>query len=148
MMKVASAHNYNIFSILSTFYTSNQTIFFVSILLSTISLSFCFSLIRPGDLSYAFFSPWLAHYKRKYINDSQAWRRKEGQTFYYGYCYALSLVIFTMVMVFASSAPLIAVAGALFFAARHGVDALNLLTMNKKEINSSSGMFRKILLHF
>jgi hypothetical protein len=51
-------------------------------------LSVCINLIRPGEIVPAFFSPWLAHYRRKYINDSQAWRRREGMVFLYGFYYA------------------------------------------------------------
>mmetsp|Transcript_22827 Transcript_22827/g.22073 ORF Transcript_22827/g.22073 Transcript_22827/m.22073 type:complete len:93 (+) Transcript_22827:20-298(+) len=38
--------------------------------------------------------------------------------------------------------------GVLYFIMRHLVDSFNLLTFNKKEIDSSSSMFRKIMVHF
>jgi hypothetical protein len=148
IVEVAKLHNYNIFAILAQFYTTDSGVFFVSILISNACLSLCSSLVRPGEISWAFFSPWLAHYKRKYIHDSQAWRRKEGMVFLYGYNYALHLVLFTMIMVFASSVPMVLIAGLIFFAIRHVIDSYNLLTLNKKEIDSSSSMFRKILLNF
>jgi hypothetical protein len=68
--------------------------------------------------------------------------------FLYGYNYALHLVVITMVMVFASSVPMILIAASLFFGIRHTIDSYNLLTINKKEIDSSSNMFRKILMNF
>jgi hypothetical protein len=48
----------------------------------------CINLVRPGEIATAFLSPWMAHYRRKYINDSQAWRRREGMVFLYGFYYA------------------------------------------------------------
>jgi hypothetical protein len=68
--------------------------------------------------------------------------------FLYGYYYAQHLIIFTIVIVFASTIPMICVAGVLFFGMRHMIDGYNLLTVNKKEMDSSSSMFRKILLNF
>lgn len=88
ILQVAKANDYSLIAILSQFYTNDSGVFFVSMLLQNACLSFCINLVRPGELTYAFFSPWLAHYRRKYINDSQAWRRKEGQVFLYGFYYA------------------------------------------------------------
>jgi len=68
--------------------------------------------------------------------------------FLYGYYYAQHLVIATIMIVFASTVPMISVAGFLFFGMRHAIDSYNLLTVNKKEIDSSSNMFKKILLSF
>lgn len=110
-------------------------------------LSLCTNLVRPGEIGSTFFSPWLAHYRRKYINDSQAWRRGEYMVFQYGYYYAQHLVLLTIMLVFASTVPMISIAGFLFFGMRHAVDSYNLLTVNRKEIDSSCGMFQKILLY-
>ena len=68
--------------------------------------------------------------------------------FLYGYYYAQHLIIVSIVLVFASTVPMVCIAGLLFFGLRHLVDSYNLLTVNKKEIDSSSNMFRKILLNF
>jgi Calcium-dependent channel, 7TM region, putative phosphate len=102
--------------------------------------------VRPGEIVMAFFSPWLAHYRRKYINDSQPWRRREGMVFLYGFYYAQQLAIFSIVLVFASFVPIISITGFMFFCMRHIVDSYNLLTVNRKEIDSSTKMFQKILL--
>jgi Calcium-dependent channel, 7TM region, putative phosphate len=144
---MAKNQDYNIFAILAQFYQTNSGVFFMSILIQNACLSMCINLVRPGEISYAFFSPWLAHYRRKYINDSQAWRRKEGFVFLYGYYYAMQVIIFSIVIVFASTVPMVTVGGVLFFLMRHMIDSFNLLTVNKKEIDSSSKMFRKILLN-
>jgi hypothetical protein len=66
--------------------------------------------------------------------------------FLYGYYYAQELAIFSIVIVFASRIPVISVCGFLFFAMRHVMDSYNLLTVNRKEIDSSTKMFQKILL--
>jgi hypothetical protein len=42
---------------------------------------------------------------------------------------------------------MIALAGFLFFGMRHVIDSYNLLTNNRKEIDSSCKVFQKILLH-
>ena len=61
--------------------------------------------------------------------------------FLYGFYYAQQLAIFSIVIVFASFVPIISVTGFIFFAMRHVVDSYNLLTVNRKEIDSSSKMF-------
>lgn len=66
--------------------------------------------------------------------------------FLYGYYYALSLIIFTITLVFASTVPMISICGFMFFAMRHVIDSYNLLTVNRREIDSSSQMFQRILL--
>ncbi len=134
-------------SILAQFYQQDSGVFFVSMLIQNACLSLCTNLVRPGEMSAAFMSPWLAHYRRKYINDSQAWRRREDMVFQYGFYYAQHLIIFSIVLVFASSVPMVALAGFLFFGMRHVIDSYNLLTNNRKEIDSSCKVFQKILLH-
>jgi len=66
--------------------------------------------------------------------------------FPYGYYYAQHLVLIGIVLVFASTVPMITIGGFLFFGMRHLIDSYNILTVNRKEINFSSSMFRKILL--
>lgn len=88
ILNVIKLNNYNVFAVLAQFYTTDSGVFFVSMLIQGACLGLCTNLIRPGEIGYAFFSPWLANYRRKYIQDSQAWRRKEGQVFLYGYYYA------------------------------------------------------------
>ena len=48
----------------------------------------------------SFGSPWLAHYKRTYLNDSEKWRREEGDNFAYGYFFAQMVSAFTIIMAF------------------------------------------------
>jgi hypothetical protein len=79
------------------------------------------------------------------MNDSQPWRRKEGFVFLYGYYAALQLVIFSIVIVYACFIPLVAVAGLLFFLLRHAADGYCLLTVNRKEIDSSGRLPLRII---
>lgn len=123
----------------------SQGVFFISLIVQNACLSVCLNLLRPGEFVAAFFSPWLAHYRRKYMNDSQPWRRKEGFVFLYGYYAALQLVIFSIVIVYSCFIPLVAVAGLLFFLLRHATDGFCLLTVNRKEIDSSGRLPLKII---
>lgn len=67
IFSVAKINHYNIFAMLASFYTTDSSIFFVSMLIQGACLSLCTNLIRPGEISWAFFSPWLANYRRKYL---------------------------------------------------------------------------------
>lgn len=136
----------NIFSLLAQFYREVHGAFFVSLIIQNACLSMCINLVRPGEIVPAFFSPWLAHNRRKYINDAQPWRRRESMVFLYGYYYAQQLAILGIVIVYSMAVPLVAMAGFMFFAMRHVMDGYNLLTVNRKEIDSSCRMFQKILL--
>lgn len=60
----------NIFSLLAQFYREVHGAFFVSLIIQNACLSMCINLVRPGEIVPAFFSPWLAHNRRKYINDA------------------------------------------------------------------------------
>jgi hypothetical protein len=133
---------------LASFYSPEAGIFFVSIVMQGACISFIFCLLRPGELLMAFFSSWLAHNRRKYINEGESWRRSEGFVFLYGYYYSYQIVMFAIISVFSTTVPLISICGILFFTLRLLVDSLNILTVNKKEIDSSMFMFSKILNSF
>ena len=92
-----------------------------------------------------YLSPWLTDYRRKYMNDSQPWRRKPDFVFQYGYFYSQMMTIFTTSMLFASTAPLVPFAGCIFFLFRHVIDGYLFLTIHRKEIESKLSMFDKIL---
>lgn len=104
-------------------------------------------LIRPGDIADAFFSPWLAHIRRKYLNDSEPWRRHHGYVFMYGYFSATILTIFSIVVCFAPTVPMVSIVAIPYLVIKHYVDCFNLLTVNKKEIESSGAIFRKLLIY-
>lgn len=70
LVDVVQSNSYNPIQIFAQFYSTDSGVFFVSMLFQNACLSLCTNLVRPGEISIAFFSPWLAHYRRKYLNDS------------------------------------------------------------------------------
>jgi hypothetical protein len=121
--------------------TNTNGLFFVAIILQSTFVATFMGLVRPGEITDAFFSPWLANIRRKYLNDSEPWRRKESSVFMYGYISACMLTIFSIVVVFAPTVPMVCVVAVPYFTMRHCVDCLNLLTVNKKEIDSTGNLF-------
>jgi hypothetical protein len=87
-----------------------------------------------------YFSIWQASFYRKMLNDSQPWRRNPGDTFQYGFFYAQMVTVYAIIIVFSTTIPLVAVAGVFFLSIRHVVDSFNLLTVHRKEIESTSEM--------
>jgi len=85
---------------------------------------------------FSYFSPWLANMKRKVYQDYEPWLRQEGNNFYYGYFYSQMMAIFAIWVVFSATIPLVSLATAFFCLIRHWLDCLNLLSVNKKEIDS------------
>ena len=79
--KLVSSEHYRFKEILSDFYIADSGFFFVSLLVQQACLSSTFYLLRGGELITSYFSPWLADYKRKYLNDQKPWRRKEDYCF-------------------------------------------------------------------
>lgn len=70
IVQVIRDNNFNLMAVLAQFYSADSGVFFVSMLVQNACLSLCTNLVRPGEIGSTFFSPWLAHYRRKYINDS------------------------------------------------------------------------------
>jgi len=136
----------NVAEILAGFMTNTNGLFFVAIILQSTFVTAFMGLIRPGDIIDAFFSPWLANIKRKYLNDSEPWRRHQGYVFMYGYFSACVLIIFSIVIVFAPSVPMVSIVAIPYFVLKHAVDCFNLLTVHKKEIESTGGLFHRLLL--
>jgi hypothetical protein len=77
-----------VISLFGSFYLSNNGIFFVSMILQQAAFSSLYYGLNITDIALAFFSPWLAHEKRKIFQDQAPWRRKESYVFMYGYNYA------------------------------------------------------------
>ena len=121
-------------------YIYDSGTFFVVLLIQCTCFSSIGILLRVGDIVQNYFSPWLAYFKRKYLNDSAPWRRNEDDVFPYGFYYAYYLTIFTIVLVFSTTVPLITVAGAVFFGVLHVFDGYRILTVHLKEIESSAGI--------
>ena len=134
--------NYDIAHILGDMYISDSGTFFVVLLIQCACFSAIGSLIRFGEISASYWSPWLAHFQRKYLNDSAPWRRQEDYVFPYGFFYAYYLTIFMIVLIFSTTVPLITVAGAIFFGVVHVLDGYRILTVHLKEMESSAGLVR------
>ncbi len=132
--------NYDITHILADMYISDSGTFFVVLTIQCACYSAVGSLLRFGDVASSYCSPWLAHFERKYLNDSSPWRRKEDYMFNYGFFYAYYLTLFTIAILFSTTVPLITVAGAIFFGIVHMVDGYRILTVHLKEMESGGGL--------
>jgi len=121
-------------------YISDSGTFFVLLLIQCACFTAVGNLLRFGDVVANYCSPWLAHFTRKYLNDSAPWRRQEDDVFPYGFFYAYYVVIFTIVLIFSTTVPLITVAGAIFFGIVHLFDGYKILTVHLKEMESSGGL--------
>ena len=66
--------------------------------------------------------------------------RQEGNNFYYGYFYAQLMAIFSICVFFSVTVPLVSVATAFFCLLKHWSDCLNLLNVNRKEIDSQGAL--------
>jgi len=132
--------NYDIAHILADMYISDSGTFFVVLLIQCACFTAIGSLLRFGDIMASYCSPWLAHFQRKYLNDSAPWRRQEDYIFGYGFFYAYYLTLFTIALIFSTTVPLITVAGAIFFGVVHILDGYRILTVHLKEMESSGGL--------
>mmetsp|Transcript_1060 Transcript_1060/g.1619 ORF Transcript_1060/g.1619 Transcript_1060/m.1619 type:complete len:298 (-) Transcript_1060:988-1881(-) len=131
-----SVRGWNLSRILSEFYMGENGMFFVSLILQTAVYTSTFYLLQLGDLFLSYCSPWLANMRRKVYQDYEPWLRQEQNNFYYGYFYAQTLTVLAICIFFSATIPLVTLATALFCLLRHLVDCLNLLNINRKEIDS------------
>lgn len=114
--------------------------FFVSLILQTTVFTSTYYLLQTSDLMFSYFSPWLANMRRKVYQDYEPWLRKEQNNFYYGYFYAQNLTVLAIFIFFTATIPLVTIATAFFYLLRHIVDCLNLLNVNRKEIDSQGAL--------
>lgn len=135
---ILAEKNYNPKELLSDVYYSDSGFFFVALIIQQGCLSSSFYMIRAADLIMNWLSPWIADYKRKFMNDQFAWRRRPENSFQYGYFYAQMVVVFAIVLIFSSTAPIITIAGALFYLLRHVTDSFNIMTFHRIEMESRS----------
>ncbi|CAI2385080.1 unnamed protein product [Moneuplotes crassus] len=124
----------------------NSSSFFVNLIIQYGVFTALFYFLRCGELMMNYISPWLVDYRRKYMNDSQQWRRKPDDIFQYGYFYSQMMTIFTISILYSSTAPMVIFSGCIFFFLRNITDSYTLLTVHRKEIESKLSIFHKILL--
>lgn len=144
LFNVIVKKNYDITHILGDLYIVDSGTFFVILLIQCACFTSIGSITRVGDILASYCSAWLAHYQRKYLNDSAPWRREESYIFSYGFSYAYHLTIFAIVIIFSTTVPLITVAGAIFFGIMHVVDGYRILTVYLKEMESTAGLVIKL----
>jgi len=89
----------------------NSSSFFVNLIIQYGVFTAIFYFLRLGELMLNYLSPWLVDYRRKYMNDSQQWRRKPEYIFQYGYFYSQMMTIFTISILFSSTAPMVIFSG-------------------------------------
>ena len=130
------ARGFNLSQLLSEFYMGENGMFFVSLILQTGIFTSTYYLLQLSDLTFSYFSPWLANMRRKVYQDFEPWLRHQQNNFYYGYFYAQTLTVLAICIFFSATIPLVTLATAFFCLIRHVVDCLNLLNVNRKEIDS------------
>jgi hypothetical protein len=128
--------NFDITKILGEIYIGENGTFFVSLVMMQATISCSYYLMNCQDIMFSYFSPWLATMKRKVFQDTEPWLRKEGNNFMYGFHYASMVAVFGICIFFSSTVPLVSLASAFYAGVKHLVDALNILTVNRKEIDS------------
>lgn len=118
--------------------------FFVNLLLQYGVFSAAFYLLRVGELAMFSFSPKLVDYMRNKFNTLQSWRRTPDLTFQYGYFYCQMVVVFTIVILFSSTSPMVVLMGVFYYFMRNMVDSHSLMSINKKEIHSGVNFFQRV----
>mmetsp|Transcript_19515 Transcript_19515/g.17281 ORF Transcript_19515/g.17281 Transcript_19515/m.17281 type:complete len:315 (+) Transcript_19515:1029-1973(+) len=97
----------------------DSTPFFASLILQYGVFGGMFYLLRIGDVIVFNFSPKFANYIREKFNTTQSWRRRPDFVFQYGYFYSQMVTVFTIIILFSSTAPIIAIVGCLFYFIRN-----------------------------
>ena len=102
-------------------------------------------LNKVGDIIINRLYHFFVYYKRFFlIKIDNKWRRNEKDVFEYGYFFASMLTFYTLIMIFSSTVPLICVGGLYFFLIKHLIDVINLLTVNKQEMDSCGELVKLI----
>lgn len=138
LMPLLYKDTYDLSKLANNINSVNTGTFFVIMLLQDCCMSGGISLIRYSEIYSSYFSPYLAHFQRKNINDNAPWRKKSANMFPFGAMYAKALTTLLIILILGTTAPIISLAGVIFFFIHHIVDSFNLLTVHLKEIESSS----------
>lgn len=119
--------------------------FFVNLIVQYAVFGVLFYLLRLGEIILFSFSPWLTDYVRTKFNTTQSWRRRPDYTFQYGYFYSQLVTVFTIIILFSSTSPMVVIAGAFYYWMRNIVDAHLLMSVHRKEMDSGVRMFQRII---
>ena len=136
LFKFMYSREFNIARLFGEMYAGENGIFFVSLIIQTAIFSSAYYLCQVSDLIFSYFSPWLAHMKRKVYVDQEPWLRKENNNFLYGYFYAQMITIFSIFIFFSATIPLVNLATVVYIYLKHIIDCLNILNVNRMEIDS------------
>jgi hypothetical protein len=135
-----TSRQFDLAKILGEVYAGENGAFFVSLILQTAIFTSAYYLCQVTDLMFSYFSPWLAWMKRKVYVDQEPWLRKEGNNFLYGYFYAQIITIFSICIFFSAVIPMVTGATLVYVYLKHVVDCLNLLNVNRMEIDSQGAL--------
>lgn len=130
--------------VLGEFYLGNSGTFFVSLVIQNAFMTSAFYILNITELMNSYGSPWLAHFQRQVFRSQEPWLRKEDNTFYYGLLYAYLMAIYAICIFFSGTVPLLTMACMIYAVVRHGVDALNLITVYRKEIDSQGHLISDV----
>lgn len=122
-----------------------STPFFANLIVQYAVFGGIFYLLRIGEILLFQLSPRYADYVRTKFNTTQSWRRRPDYVFQYGYFYCQMITVFTIVILFSSTAPLIALVGGFYYFIRNTIDAYLLMSIHKKEIDSGIRFFQKVI---
>lgn len=125
-------------------YLGENGVFFVSLAIQAAFISTATQLINTADLSDSYWSPWLAHFRRKVFQNQEPWLRKENNTFQFGLNYAYLTTFFSICILYSATVPLLSVACMVYALIRHAVDALNMITVFRKEIDSQGRLITTV----
>lgn len=117
----------------------------MTLVIQNATISCVFYLLRLDEIFMNSFSPFVAFYKRHFINAGKQWHKREGDCFQFGYFYAQFLTFYTISLVFSSTVPFISASTFYFFAFRHLIDGISFLTIHRNEIDSSGTLINSVL---
>ena len=145
LYKIVAEKNWEFTRVMGDLYTPDSGVFFVTLLIQNSTITGTIYLTRIVDILGHYCSPWLTHHRRQILNDREPWRKSDNDIFPFGFYYAQMITTIAIVTIFSSTIPLVTVSGIFFFLVRHFVDGYNLLTVHKKEIESSQGLVTRVL---
>lgn len=123
----------------------DSTPFYANLLIQSAVFGGVFYLLRIGEVINFKLSPSFTNYIRTKFTTNQAWRRRPEYVFQYGYFYSQIVTIFTIIILFSSTAPVIALVGAFYYFVRTTIDSHLLMSVHKKEMDSGVTFYQRIL---
>lgn len=145
LFTIVKSNYKNIFELLSQIYLGNSGYFFITLIIQNGTISSIYYLLRFDELMANAFSTEISFFRRHFINIDYSWNRNEADCFLFGYFYAQLLVFYTICLVFATTMPIITLAGLYLFIFKHISDFASFLMVHGKEIDSNGKLINHIL---